>query len=172
MRRRKRRTGTSLLFAAALAAVFVSVSGCGVWDSGQQIVVQDENPALAAAFARLLEEKGTAELSDIIASSGVPVGEWDRMFSVYSPLSDDGLDRKLGTRGVHMPGLNLDSDSMTQVFLKGGKVVYAYKDEFPRYGVSKGYARPESLVSPKSHVVKEIGGGEGIVWYLDIEEFQ
>lgn len=161
MRNQKRRTGTRLLLAAALAAVFGSVSGCGGWAAGEQIAVQDENPALAAAFARLLEERGTAKLSDIIASSDVPIGEWDRMFSVESPISSDSLNRKLGTRGVQLSGLNTDSDSMTQVFLSRGKVIYAYEDKMPRYSVARGHAEPGSLVSPQSHAVKEVGGANG-----------
>ncbi|MFD3505866.1 hypothetical protein [Nocardia sp. NPDC058666] len=161
---------TRLLFNAALAAIFSLVSGCGGLDVGEQIVVQDEYPALAAAFARLLEEQGTANLGDVIVSSGVPVGEWDQMFSVSSPISNESLNKKLGTRGVHLAGLNSDSESMTQVFLSGGKVVYAYEDKFPRYGVTRGHARPDSAVSPKSHVVKELAG-ERTAWYLEIEGF-
>ncbi len=168
MHSRKRRTSTRLLFAAALATVLSSVPGCGGSVTGEQIAVQDENPALAAAFARLLEEQGTAKLSEVIASSGVPVGEWDRMFSVKSPISSDSLNKKLGTHGVELAGLNADSESMTQVFLSGGKVVYAYEDKLPRYGVTRGHATPDSLVSPKSHVVKEVGG-ERTAWYLEIQ---
>ncbi|MEV0706695.1 hypothetical protein [Nocardia aurea] len=171
MRHQKRWTSTRLLFASALAAAFSLVSGCNGWATGEKITVQDENPALAAAFARLLEEQGTAKLSDVIASSGVHIGEWDRMFSVLSPISSDSLNDKLGTQGIQLIGLNTDSDSMTQVFLNGEKVVYAYKDELPRYGVKKGHAKPDSLVSPKSHVVKEVGGGERTAWYLQIEGF-
>lgn len=160
--------GIRLLIAAALAAAFGSISGCGVATGGEQIAVQDENPDLAAAFARLLEEQGTAELNDVIVSSGVSIGEWDRMFSVRSPISNDSLNKKLGTQGVSLTGLNTDSESITQVFVSGGKVVYAYEDRFPRYTVTRGYARPDSLVSPKSHVVKELGG-ERTAWYLEIE---
>ncbi|MFB7876560.1 hypothetical protein ACFC06_15005 [Nocardia sp. NPDC056064] len=157
-----------LLFAAALVAVFGSVSGCGSPVAGAQIAVQEENPDLAAAFARLLDEQGTAELGDIIASAGVPIGEWDQMFSVRSPISDESVNKKLGTQGVRLTGLNTSSDSLVQVFLNEGKVVYAYKDEFPRYSVAQGHAEPDSLVSPKSHVVKDLGG-ERTAWYLEIE---
>ncbi|MEV0435690.1 hypothetical protein [Nocardia sp. NPDC050413] len=167
MRTRKRMSGL-LAFVATVA--FIPVAGCSS-SIGEQIAVQDGSPALTAAFARLLEEKRSARLGDIVASSGAQIGPWDRMYSFSSPNTSDELNRVLGTDGARWTGLHTHSESTTQVFVHDGKVVLAYDDR-ERGPIVKRltYATPDSLVSPKSAVTKGIGG-EQTIWYLEVQGF-
>ncbi|NKX87539.1 hypothetical protein [Nocardia coubleae] len=165
MRARKRMSCLLL----ALVAI-TPVAGCSS-SGGEQIAVQDGSPALTAAFARLLEEKRSARLGDIVASSGAQIGPWDRMYSFSSPNTSDELNRALGTDGAKWTGLHTHSESTTQVFVHAGKVVLAYDDR-ERGPIVKRltYATPDSLVSPKSAVTKGIGG-EQTIWYLEVQGF-
>ncbi|PKV77887.1 hypothetical protein ATK86_2240 [Nocardia fluminea] len=158
-----------LLSAFVAAMVLIPAVGCSSSSSGEQITVQDGNPALTAAFARLLEERGTARLGDIVAASGIQIGQWDRMYSFSSPNTSDKLNRTLGTDGAKWSGLHTHSESTTQVFMHEGKVVLAYDDR-ERGPIVKRltYATPDSLVSPKSAVTKGMGGDQTI-WYLEIQ---
>ncbi|WP_157102055.1 hypothetical protein [Nocardia caishijiensis] len=160
---------SSLLLAFVATVAFTSVAGCSSSSNGEQITVQDGSPALTAAFAHLLEEKGTARLGDIITSSGAQIGPWDRMYSFNSPNTSDELNRALGTDGAKWTGLHTHSESTTQVFVHDGKVVFAYDDR-DRGPIVKRltYATPDSIVSPKSAVTKGIGG-EHTIWYLEIQ---
>ncbi|MEV0853940.1 hypothetical protein [Nocardia fluminea] len=158
-----------LLSAFVAAMILIPAVGCSSSSSGEQITVQDGNPALTAAFARLLEERGTARLGDIVAASGIQIGQWDRMYSFSSPNTSDKLNRTLGTDGAKWSGLHTHSESTTQVFMHEGKVVLAYDDR-ERGPIVKRltYATPDSLVSPKSAVTKGMGGDQTI-WYLEIQ---
>ncbi|MET7774114.1 hypothetical protein [Nocardia sp. NPDC005366] len=169
MRTRKRMRG--LLLASVAMVVFTSVAGCGSASDGEQIAVQDGNPALTAAFARLLDERRTARLGDLVASSGAQIGPWDRMYSFSSPNTSDKLNRTLATDGAVWTGLHTHSESTTQVFMHDGKVVLAYDDRERGPIVERlTYATPDSTVSPKSAVTKGIGGDQTI-WYLEVEGF-
>ncbi|WP_181698797.1 hypothetical protein [Nocardia sp. GTS18] len=164
--RTRKRMGCLLL---ALVAI-TPVAGCSSHD-GEQITVQDGSPALTATFARLLEEKRSARLGEIVASSGAQIGSWDRMYSFSSPNTSDELNRALGTDGATWTGLHTHSESTTQVFVHDGKVVLAYDDR-ERGPIVKRltYATPDSIVSPKSAVTKAIGG-DRTIWYLEVQGF-
>ncbi|MFF5031900.1 hypothetical protein [Nocardia salmonicida] len=160
-----------LLLAFVATAAFAPTAGCGSASNGEQITVQDENPALTTAFARLLDERRSARLGDIVASSGAQIGPWDRMYSFNSPNTSDKLNRTLGTDGAKWNGLHTHSESTTQVFVHDGKVVLAYDDR-ERGPIVKRltYATPDSIVSPKAAVTKGIGGDQTI-WYLEVQGF-
>ncbi|MGW5451575.1 hypothetical protein [Nocardia sp. NPDC003979] len=159
------------LLAVVVTAASAPVVACGSLSSGDQITVQDGNPALTAAFNRLLAERGTARLGDVVASSGAEIGPWDRMYSFSSPNTSDELNRALGTDGAKWTGLHTHSDSTTQVFVRDGKVVLAYDDsERGPIVERRSYATPDSTVSPTSMVTKGIGGDQTI-WYLEVQGF-
>ncbi|MGW0246732.1 hypothetical protein ACWDYH_08840 [Nocardia goodfellowii] len=137
--------------AFGLAAIVALSAGCNVSNSGDQISVHAEPPGLAAAFERVLNENLTTRMGDVVAESGVPIGQWDRMYSFYEPKSQNAINNVLSTNGATWSGLNTSPHSRTQVFLRGGKVVYAYDDRFAQLGSVKSgtYATPESSVKLK-----------------------
>ncbi|MFE9323648.1 hypothetical protein ACIHDR_20055 [Nocardia sp. NPDC052278] len=135
------------------------------------MTVQAENFALAAAFDRVQDAHGSARLGDIVAESGVGIGEWDRMYSFYSPNTEDKVNAVLGTTDLNWKGLAQGSDSAMQVFMRGGKVVYAFDDKLPRHSVgTHKYATPDSLVQARQE--QDRGPmSRGTVWVLDIQQF-
>jgi len=154
-----------------LVAVVTATTGCRLPFGGERVTVQAENPALAAAFNRVRDAHGSARLGDIVAESGVGIGEWDRMYSFYSPNTEDEVNAALGIADLNWKGLAQGSDFAMQVFVRGDKVVYAFDDKLPHHSVhAKKYATPDSLVQAKE--TKEDGPlSRGVVWVLDIQEF-
>ncbi|WP_433662857.1 hypothetical protein ACQPW1_12360 [Nocardia sp. CA-128927] len=159
------------LAAFGLATLVALTSGCdNLPFIGDKVAVEDENPALAAEFHRIIESKGTARLGDVIAKGGIPEGSWDRMYSFDSPNNEKELNRALGTSGLDWARLPEDSEQTTQVFVRNGKVVRAFNDQRPRYGVRNGkYATPDSTV----RVVEKQRGypANDVVSVLEIDEF-
>ncbi|MBF6339647.1 hypothetical protein IU450_27665 [Nocardia abscessus] len=154
-----------------LAAVVALASGCRLPFGGESVTVEAENPALAAAFDRVRDTRGTARLGDVVTDSAIGIGAWDRMYSFYSPVSEDKVNATLGTEDLEWKGLPQDSDSAIQVFVLAGKVVYAFDDKVPRHSVhAKKYATPDSVV--RARETRQDGPlSSGPVWVLDIEEF-
>lgn len=154
-----------------LAALIAVGSGCSQLPlGGDKATVEDENPDLAAAFSRLIDSRGSANLDEMIAQAGIPAGSWDRMYSFDSPNTEKELNAALGTDGLSWAKLPEDSEQTTQVFVQNGKVVRAFNDKKPRHGVRNGkYAIPTSAV----HAVEEPRGypATGTVWVLEIDEF-
>ncbi|MEV4127794.1 hypothetical protein [Nocardia sp. NPDC049707] len=160
--------GMRLLSTLGLAAILLLPAGCDLSSSDEKVIVEQESPALADAFERVRNSRGTARLGDIIIESGIPVGPWDRMYSFRSATAESINDR-LGTEGLGWWGLPFASDSVIQVFVHNDKVVYAYSDRNPRYSVYK-YATPESEVK----AVQERLPGKtenDTYWTVEIEEF-
>ncbi|MGW4770306.1 hypothetical protein ACWEO2_19950 [Nocardia sp. NPDC004278] len=160
--------GMRLLSVLGLAAILLLPAGCDLSSSGEKVIVEQESPALAAAFERVRNSRGTARLGDLITESGIPVGSWDRMYS-FSSATKESLNDGLGTKGLDWWGLPFTSDSLIQVFVNNGKVVYAYSDRNPRYAAYRG-ATPESEVKAVERTA--VGTTESdTYWSIQIEEF-
>lgn len=156
-----------LLAALGLAAILLLPVGCDLSSTDEKVVVEQESPALAEAFERVRTSHGTARLGDLITESGIPVGSWDRMYS-FSSATKESINDRLGTKGLDWWGLPFASDSLIQVFVNNGKVVYAYSDRNPRYAAYRG-ATPESEVE----AVERTAGGtmeSDTYWSIQIEE--
>ncbi|MFE7800390.1 hypothetical protein [Nocardia sp. NPDC057440] len=138
---------------------------------GESVIVQAENRALAAAFDQVRDARNTARLGDIVTGSGIGIGAWDRMYSFYSPVSEEKVNATLGTKDLDWKGLPQGSDSAIQVFVRDGKVVYAFDDKVPRHSVhATKYATPDSVVQTRE--TEQTGPlSSGPVRVLDIEEF-
>lgn len=160
--------GVRLLSVLGLAAILLLPAGCDLSSSDEKVIVEQESPALAEAFERVRNSHGTARLGDLITESGIPVGSWDRMYS-FSSATEESLNDSLGTKGLDWWGLPFMSDSLIQVFVNNGKVVYAYSDRNPRYAAYRG-ATPESEV--KAVQERVLGKTENdTYWSIQIEEF-
>ncbi len=90
------------------------------------------------------------------------------MYSFRSATSET-INNRLHTDGLRWRGLPMTSDSLVQVFVRDGEVVYAYSDHNPRYAVSK-YATPGSRVEAVERKVGAKPDGE-TYWSVAIEEF-
>ncbi|WP_156094575.1 hypothetical protein [Nocardia lijiangensis] len=155
------------LLSSGFAVLLASCSGGGL--SGERVDVAEDSPALEAAFQRVLDAREPKRLGDIVAESGLPLGAWDRMYSFYTPISADDINAVLGTPGLKWSGLQVHSESLTQVFLRDGEVVYAFKDDYPRYGVD-GFATPDSAVRPTEKEGKNAVGSDVRFWTLEIDK--
>ncbi|MFF0530189.1 hypothetical protein ACFYT3_17555 [Nocardia amikacinitolerans] len=146
--------------------LLAACAGCGV--TGERVDVAEDSPALEAAFQRVLDAREPKRLGDVVAESGLPLGAWDRMYSFYSPISADDINTVLGTPGLKWSGLQVRSESLTQVFVHDGEVVYAFEDDNPRYGVD-GFATPDSAVRPVEKEGKNALGADERFWTLEID---
>ncbi|RMI32250.1 hypothetical protein EBN03_14770 [Nocardia stercoris] len=135
------------------------------------MTVRDESTALQAEFTHLEEEHGTSTLGALVADSGIGIGEWDRMYSIYATTGNI-LNQRLGT-DLRWSGLPFD-DSDVQVFMNKGKVVYAFLDRTPRHNVENlKYATPQSVVQARKFTPKPWDGGyqPPDYWRAEIESF-
>lgn len=150
--------------------VVIAAPGCSLPFLGETVTVADENLSVAAAFEQVKESRGSARLGDIIAQGGIPKDSWDRMYSFDSPNTAKELNRALGTRGLKWKRLPQDSEQTTQVFLREGKVVYAFNDQKPRHSVATygAHATPDSTVQATE---AKDGYSDTRFWWLRIEEF-
>ncbi|TLF78361.1 hypothetical protein [Nocardia cyriacigeorgica] len=164
-----------LINKAALASLVCGLlvaptSGCLPSISGDEVNVSEDSTSLEGSFQRLKDSHGSSTLGSVISESGIPVGDWERMYTFYSPVDGDDIDSALGT-DTNWSGLPGDSDSAVQVFVGGGDVRYAFIDNHPRYGVGRNrYATPESLVRAVLDE-QQTPLGKTTAWVIDIEEF-
>ncbi|WP_157128901.1 hypothetical protein [Nocardia amamiensis] len=168
-----RKTAGRLLRAVGMAAVLALSSGCNPPFFGDRVTVANEPPALAAAFDRLCSGPGTARVGDLVAESGIAIGEWDRWYSFSAPFSEEKINSTLGTRGADWYSYSNDEHVRTEVFVRDGRVVYAFTN-YLRAGhgfnptVNHGkYATPDSMVT--SQVKKGEMIGEADVCRTEIQ---
>lgn len=161
------------LATALVGLVSVTVSGCGYLFGDSVDIDLQSDKSLDAAFQRVVDARQPTRLGEVIASAGLPVGAWDRMYAFHSVRDGEEINAALGS-DVDWDGVSGGSGStFVQVFVNGGEVVYALADWPPRYGVGdKRYGTPDSVVTPvQKEQLNPINRQPEVVWGIEIEDF-
>ncbi|WP_157101144.1 hypothetical protein [Nocardia shimofusensis] len=152
-----------LVGTAAWIALVAASAACGLPFGGDRITIVDEPPAFAAAFDRLCDGSGVTQLGDVIANSGVAIGDWDRWYSFSGPFSEEKANATLGVDDATWDGYTDDEHVKTEIFVREGRVVYAFTnymraghsfDPTVNYG---NYATPDSIVTSQLHTGTLVG---------------
>ncbi|MFC8386199.1 hypothetical protein [Nocardia sp. NPDC057272] len=144
-----------------------TLTGCDSLNAGESVEVASEPTGWDAPFSQLLASHNSSKLGDVVRNTGVPVEEWDKLYSFTGDASPERVNDTVGIGDIEWVNRSRSTDVTMHVFVSNGKVVYAFNDQQPRNGATSGaFSTPTATVTPRA--IERGYPTNDTVWVLDI----
>ncbi|MFD4355483.1 hypothetical protein ACFWPK_32940 [Nocardia sp. NPDC058519] len=156
----------------AISVLLLTVSaatlpGCNAISSSDSVEIAAEPAGWDGPFSQLLASHNSARLGDIVQSTGIPVGDWDRLYSFTGDSSSERINSIIGVSDIEWKNRSRSTESTMHVFMKNKEVIYAFDDQRPRNGMTSDiYSTPTSSVTPRA--IERGYPTNDTIWVLDI----
>lgn len=160
-------TRWKIISALILSTSTTTLTGCGLLNKGETVAVASEPVGWDGPFSQLLASHDSSRLGDLVRNTGIPVENWDKLYSFTGDASPERVNDIIGIDDIEWANRSRNSDVTMHVFVSNGEIVYAFNDQQPRNGsTSNAFSTPTAMVTPRA--IERGFPTNDTIWVLDI----